>query len=408
MFPSPFRDLQMWWHNAARDVARARMSRSYDVVVVGLAAMGSAVVYQLAKAGARVLGIDRFAPPHAHGSTHGDSRITRLALGEGAQYVPLAMRSHELWREIEALTGEAILSLTGGVVISVPGGRGQHGADDFLATTIATAQAHGITHEVLDGDALTGRFSMFGLDGDERGMLEPSAGFVRPETAVAAQLRLAREHGAELRTGERVISAGERRVVTDAGTYTAETIVLAAGPWLPELRPELAAAFTVSRQVMYWFALAPGAYEAHRDLPVFIWITGDGPEEFFYGFPAIDGPGGGLKLGSEQFRGTTTPATCRREVTAEQSRQLHARFLARRLPGLRGRTVRAATCLYTSTADSGFAIDAHPRDADLLVVAPCSGHGFKHSAAIGEAVAQLALTGESTIDLQPFGLGRYL
>ncbi len=382
--------------------------RSHDVVVVGLAAMGSAVVYQLARAGARVLGIDRFAPPHVHGSTHGDSRITRLAVGEGAEYVPLAIRSHELWREIEALTGEALLTVTGGVVISVPGGRGQHGADDFLATTIATAQTHGIAHEVLDSAALAERFAPFALDGDERGVFEPSAGFVRPELAVAAQLRLAREHGADLRTGERVISAGERRVVTDAGTYGAGTIVLAAGPWLTELRPELAAAFTVSRQVMHWFALEPGAYEAHRDLPVFIWITGDGPEEFFYGFPAIDGADGGLKVASEQFQDATTPAACRRAITAEQSRQMHARFLARRLPGLSARTVKATTCLYTSTADSGFAIGAHPGDADLLVVSPCSGHGFKHSAAIGEAVAQLALSGESAIDLQPFGLGRHL
>ena len=133
------------------------MSRSYDVVVVGTAAMGGAVVYQLAKAGARVLGIDRFAPPHTHGSTHGDSRITRLALGEGAEYVPLALRSHELWREIEALTGDELLTVTGGVVISVPEGRGQHGADDFLAATIATARLHGVAHEVLDGAALAER-----------------------------------------------------------------------------------------------------------------------------------------------------------------------------------------------------------------------------------------------------------
>ncbi len=381
------------------------MSRSYDVVVVGLGAMGSAVAWQLARAGARVLGIDRFAPPHVHGSTHGDSRITRLAVGEGAQYVPLAIRSHELWREIEDLTGEELLTVTGGVVISVPGGRGQHGADDFLATTIVAAQAQGITHELLDGAALAERFPPFAFGGDERGMFEPSAGFVRPERAVAAQLRLAREHGADLRTGERVISVGERRVVTDAGTYGAETIVLAAGPWLPELRPELAAAFTVSRQVMHWFALAPGTYEAHRDLPVFIWITGDGPEEFFYGFPAIDGPDGGLKVASEQFRDATAPDACPREVTAQQSGQLHARFLARRLPGLRSAAVRATACLYTSTADSGFAIGAHPDDAGLLVVSPCSGHGFKHSAAIGEAVAQLALTRTSAIDLQPFALG---
>jgi sarcosine oxidase len=382
------------------------MSRSYDVVVVGLGAMGSAVAYQLAKAGARVLGIDRFAPPHPHGSTHGDSRITRLAVGEGAAYVPLAIRSHELWREIEARTGEELLTVTGGVVISVPGGRGQHGADDFLATTIATAQAHGIAHEVLDSAALAERLPPFVLGGDERGMLEPSAGFVRPEPAVAAQLRLAREHGADLKTGERAISAGRRRVVTDAGTYTAETIVLTAGPWIAELRPELASAFAVSRQVLHWFTLAPGAYEAHRDLPVFIWITGDGPEEFFYGFPAIDGPDGGLKVASEHFQTTTTPAACRRDVGSEHSRQMHARFVAGRLPGLGTRTVKATTCLYTSTADSGFAIGAHPGDADLLVVSACSGHGFKHSAAIGEAVAQLALTGESAIDLQPFALGR--
>ena len=164
----------------------------------------------------------------------------------------------------------------------------------------------------------------------------------------------------------------------------------------------------MSRQVLHWFALAPGTYAAHRDLPVFIWITGDGPEEFFYGFPAVDGPDGGLKVASEQFQDMTTPAACRREVTVAESRQMHARFLADRLPGLSAEAVKSTTCLYTSTADSGFAIGAHPGDADLLIVSACSGHGFKHSAGIGEAVAQLALTGESTIDLRPFGLDRYL
>lgn len=382
------------------------MSGPYDVVVVGLGAMGSAALYQLAKAGARVRGIDRFAPPHAHGSTHGDTRITRLAVGEGAEYVPLAVRSHELWREIEARTGEALLTVTGGVVLAVPGSRGHHGAEDFLATTVATAQAHDIAHEVLDSAALAERLPPFALTGEERGVFEPSAGFVRPERAVAAQLRLAREHGAEIATGERVIAAGEGRVVTDAGEHSAGTIVLSAGPWMAELRPELAPLFTVTRQVLHWFDLEPGTYEAHRDLPIFIWITGDGPEAFFYGFPAIDGPRGGLKVASEQFRATTTPATCSREVAPGESEQLHARLLASRLPGLRPRTVKATACLYTSTADSRFVIDAHPGDDTLLIVSPCSGHGFKHSAAIGEAVAQRALTGVSTIDLQPFALRR--
>ena len=393
---------------AESDLTSHVRRRTCDVAVVGLGAMGSAVAYQLARAGASVVGFDRFAPPHVHGSTHGDTRITRLAVGEGPEYVPLAVRSHELWRELEEQTGEDLLTVCGGVVLSAPDGRGQHGAGDFLATTIAAARAHGVAHEVLDAAGLAARLPSFRLRGDERGVFEPSAGWVRPERAVAAQLRLAREHGAELRTGERVLSAGGGRVVTDAGTYLASKVVLTAGPWLGELRPELAPAFTVTRQVLHWFALAPGAHPAHRELPVFIWITGVGPEAFFYGFPAIDGPGGGLKVASEQFAASTSPAAARRDVPEEESRAMHARHVAGRLPGLLPHAVRAASCLYTSTVDSAFAIDVHPDDEDLLVVSPCSGHGFKHSAAIGEAVAALALTGSPSNDLGAFGLGRLL
>lgn len=378
------------------------MTATVDVVVVGLGAMGAAAAYQLAKAGARVAGVDRFAPPHDRGSTHGDTRITRLALGEGAAYVPLAVRSHELWRELEERTGEELLTITGGVVLSAPGGRGQHGAEDFLATTIATARAHRLDHEPLDANELARRLPPFALRGDERGVFEPTAGYVRPERAVAAQLRLAREHGAALHTGERVLEVGRGRVVTDARTILADRIVLAAGAWLGELRPELAPALTVTRQLLHWFALAPGAYEAHRDLPVFIWLTGDGAEELFYGFPAIDGPAGGLKVATEQFRATTTPGEVERTVAAHESAAMHARTLAGRLPGLEPRAVRAVSCLYTSTPGSRFAIGPHPDDETLLVVSACSGHGFKHSAAIGEAIAQLALTGASTLDLSPF------
>ena len=382
------------------------MSCSYDVVVVGLAAMGSAVVYQLAKAGARVLGINRFAPPHVHGSSHGDSRITRLALGEGAAYVPLAIRSHALWREIEALTGEALYRHRRRRDLR-PGGRGQHGADDFLATTITTARAHGIAHEVLDGAALAERFP-----------------------AVRAGRRRARHVRAERRLRQ---APSRRRRATALG---ARASARASEPASGSFRPADAVSSPMpgrTPQRRSCWPLVPGSSScapsslrrspcrgrcctgsSSRPAPTRPTATCPSssgspetvPEEFFYGFPAIDGPDGGLKVASEQFQATTTPAACRREVTAEESRQLHARFLARRLPGLRARTVKATTCLYTSTADSGFAIGAHPGDADLLVVSPCSGHGFKHSAAIGEAVAQLALTGQSAIDLHPFGLNR--
>jgi sarcosine oxidase len=381
---------------------------AYDVVVVGLGAVGSAVAFHAARSGARVLGLDRFAPPHEHGSTHGDTRITRLALGEGAAYAPLAVRSHELWRELEAQVGEELLRVTGGVVISDPGSAGQHGAADFLATTIAAGREHGIAVEELDAAGLAARLPAFAFRGDERGVVEPTAGFVRPERAVAAQLVLAREHGAELRTGVEVTAAGDGRVATGDEEVRAARVVLAAGPWLTELRPEVAGALRVTRQVLHWFEVAPGAYEAHRDLPVFVWLTGAGPEELVYGFPAIDGPDGGLKVATEQFGATTTPAACRRDVPAAESRAMHERYLASRLPGLRPTAVRAVTCLYTSTPDSAFAIGAHPADETLVVASACSGHGFKHSAAVGEAVAQLALTGTSTTDLTSFGLGRLL
>ena len=308
---------------------------AYDLVVVGLGAMGSATVLHAARLGARVLGIDRYEPPHTFGSSHGDTRITRLALGEGAAYVPLAVRSHELWREIEAATGEELLDITGGVVIAEPESRGQHGAEDFLATTIATARAHGIDCEELDAAGLAARLPGFALRDDARGVFEPSAGYVRPERAVAAQLALARDAGAELRTGQEVVSVGGGRVVTADEERVRRAGRGRGGRVAGELRPELAGLFTVTRQVLHWFAIAPGAYEHHRDLPVFIWLTGEGPEEIFYGFPAIDGPDGGVKVAAEQFAATTSAAACRPRRSRTTSRgAMHERYLAQRMPGL--------------------------------------------------------------------------
>ena len=184
----------------------------YDVVVAGLGAMGSAAAYQLAKSGASVLGVDRFEPPHALGSSHGDTRITRVAVGEGLEYVPLVRRSHELWREIEQETGLEILTQCGGLVLAPPeAGFAMHGSESFLAHTVAAAQAYGVEHERLETAELAQRFPQFALAADEQGCYEPGAGFVRPEVAVGAQLRLAREAGAVLASGEQVRRLRRRR-----------------------------------------------------------------------------------------------------------------------------------------------------------------------------------------------------
>src|SRR5687767_14781221 len=175
-----------------------------DVIVIGLGAMGSAACYQIARRGARVIGIDRFAPPHSFGSTHGETRITRQAIGEGEQFVPFALRSYEIWRELESETGEDLLTITGGLIMSSAVEHTLHGNTDFLKTTIDAASKFAIKHRVLNAHEISEEFPQFSLGGSEVGYFEEAAGFLRPERCVATQLRQAEKLGAVLRRNERV------------------------------------------------------------------------------------------------------------------------------------------------------------------------------------------------------------
>lgn len=382
----------------------------YDVVVAGLGAMGSAATYQLARAGVRVLGLDRYEPPHAFGSTHGDTRITRVAVGEGLAYVPLVQRSHEIWRDLEQRAGVEILSQRGGLVMAPPERVfAMHGSESFLEQTVAAAEAYDVEHELLDTAELAARFPQFALAGDEQGCLEPGAGFVRPERAVEAQLRLARELGATVALGERVLGYDDHgssvTVRTTNETVEASTLVICAGPWVSELVPELATAVKIHRQVLFWFDLRdPSSYPRLRDSPVYIWWPGGDRRDLVYGFPMIDGPSGGAKVAGEQYVDETTAADADRAVTTDEIEEMYERCVRHRLPDLSGRCVKAQVCLYTVTEGSRFLIDRLPSMPNVIVASPCSGHGFKHSAAIGECLAQLATDGRSTIDLSPFAL----
>jgi sarcosine oxidase len=381
-------------------------------IVVGLGAMGSATVYQLAKRGHPVLGIDLFAPPHPHGSTHGQTRVTRQAIGEGAYYSPFAIRSHELWREIERDAGCQLLSLTGLLVISSESSTATMHVPDFLATTIAAAKTHNIPHELLSAAEIRTRFPAFNVHDEETGYFEPGAGFVRPEACVAAQLTLAERHGAVLHRGEKVLAMrqdAENVVVrTDAGTYVADQVILTMGPWLPELLgPENDGTFSVTRQVLYWFAPRDSVTPfLPEQFPVFIWEPA-GSVEAVYGFPAIDGPDGGIKIAPSTYGERTTATSGSRPVTPEEITAMYETLVAPCFPGLTSRCLKTVTCLYTVTPDAGFVIDRHPGYPRVLLVSPCSGHGFKHSAAIGEAVAELVTAGASRLDLSHFELGRF-
>lgn len=356
-----------------------------DVLVVGLGAMGSAAAWHLARKGAAVLGFDRHVPPHAHGSHCGESRITRLAIGEGDAYVPLVSRSHELWREIERETGEALLHPVGGLWISSPARQSEVHVADFFARTVAAARRFAIPHELLDATAIRRRFPVFDVRDDESGYHEPGAGYVRPEACVRAQLALARSRGAELRTDEAVERieqrAGEVVAVTARGTYRASRAIVSSGAGIAGLLPALAPRFTVSRQVQYWFET-----EGHDDLPVWIWELQE-REHAIYGFPSSAGV---AKIATESFT---------REIPPEE---MYRSLVAPFLKGVGPRCVKTVPCLYTATGDFRFVIDRHPAMDRVIVASPCSGHGFKHSAAIGEALAQWIVDGRPALDLSPF------
>lgn len=380
-----------------------------DVLIIGLGAMGSATAYQLAKRGAKVIGLDQFAPPHAQGSTHGESRITREAIGEGEEFVPLARRSHQLWREIEAETNEVLLNACGGLILARTGQASHmHAQKDFLGNTIRAAQRFGIPHEVLTAKDIAMRYPQFILQGDESAYFEPGAGYLNPEACVRAQLQLAKRHGADLRLGETVMAirrgAKGSVVETNRATYAAGTTIVAAGAWLPALMPHIATPLVVRRQVMFWFATEAGSAYSAKHFPIFIWHWGATPDDVFYGFPQT-GHEHAIKVAAEQHIASTTTSTVQREVSANEAAAMYQQHVVTRLSGVRARLVRAATCLYTEAPGARFLIDRVPDQQDVIVISACSGHGFKHSAAIGEAVAEMVVERQTPEMLRPFALG---
>ncbi len=377
---------------------------------MGLGAAGAATLCQLARRGTAAVGIDSHSPPHAYGSTHGDTRITREAIGEGMQYTPLVRRSHAIWRELEAETGRDLLTQCGGLIVEAAGGGAAgHHRHDFLSSTIACANRYGVPHERLDAAEVTARFPQFRLDGDESAYYEPGAGFVRPESCVDAQLTVAERLGAEVRRDERVLAiesnAGIVRVRTDRDVYEAPRAVLAVGAWVEDFidQRELVL-FRVYRQVLTWFPIRPGAVDHTPGvMPVFIWGLSDG--NAFYGFPEVDGERT-IKVATEQLDITTTAEAASMDVDASEAQSGYAVF-GPRLPALEPQCQRAVRCLYTVTPDANFVVDEHPDLPGVLLVSPCSGHGFKHSAGLGEAIAQVVTTGTSDVDLAPFRIGRF-
>jgi sarcosine oxidase len=372
---------------------------SFEVIVVGAGAMGSAAAWQLARRGRRVLALDRYAPPHTLGSTHGRTRIIREAYFEHPLYVPFIRRAYELWDALEKEWGETLFVRTGGLMIGPEEGVLVGGAR-------ASAREHAIPHQVLDRDGLARDHPEFRLPQGMVALREERAGVLFPEACIEACLTLARRHGAEVRLGEAVrewtAGDGGARVRTEAGTYGAERLVLAAGPWMPELLAPLRLPLQVERQSFHWFQpVGSAAAFAPDRCPIALWEYA--PERIFAAFPDF---GDGVKLGIHHQGETTTPETVRRQTTPEEERKLR-NLLETFLPAANGPLLDAAVCLYTNTPDHHFVLDHHPASRRVVIASPCSGHGFKFASAVGEAVAALALEESHPLDLSLFRVGRF-
>ena len=370
------------------------MPNHFDVIIAGLGAMGSAAACHLAKAGQRVLGLDRFAPPHSFGSSHGLTRIIREAYFEHPVYVPLVQRAYQLWADLEKESGRNLFRQTGGLMIGPPSGVVVNGAR-------RSAERHQLAHEILSAAQVRERFPALQPTDEMIAVLEPRAGILFPEACIESHLLLAQRHGATLRLNEPIsrweVNGSGVNVATPQAAYHAARLVFTAGGWVQSLLPELNLPFTVERQILFWFdARANASLFGPERCPIHLWEYA--PRRFFYGFPDL---GDGVKVARHHEGEKTSADSIRREVSSEEAASMRE-ILRRFLPNADGPLRSAVVCMYTNTPDEHFWIDWHPQFSQVLIASPCSGHGFKFSSAIGEAVCDLVMGGKSRLDLSLF------
>ena len=363
--------------------------------------MGSATTYHLARRGARVLGLEQFAPRHTLGSSHGDSRIIRELYFENPLYVPLVQRAYALWALLEEEGATTLLHRTGGLMIGRPSSGLVHGA-------LLSGASHGLPAPVLSPGEIHTRFPAFDLPEDFVAVWDERAGYLNPEACTSAHASLAARLGAVLHYDEPVThwqpDGDGVRVTTPAGVYRAARLVLCAGAWTKAMLPELELPLVVERQVLVWLD-APLPHERYSEssFPIFICELEDGRQ--FYGFPRLER---GVKTSVfHEGRVYEAPDSVERAVTPGDVTTLRA-MLGRLLTDLaEARIHESMTCLFTNAPDQHFLVDFHPHHSQVLLSSPCSGHGFKFASALGEVQAALLLDGRTDFDLRPFSLSRF-
>jgi sarcosine oxidase len=373
--------------------------KPYDVIVLGLGGMGSATLFHLARRGLRVLGLERYDLLHEHGSSHGLTRIIRLAYWEHPTYVALLRRAYELWRELEVLSDEQLLYITGSVDAGPPGSSVFRGA-------LQSSELHGLPHEVLNGGELHRRFPGYRLPPEMQCLYQPDGGFLLPERCNVAHVARALSEGAETHFREPVVQWGSGKagvwVRTTRGRYEAGRLVICAGPWAAKLIPELAELAVAERQVLAWLQpTRPQLFEL-GSFPVFNLEVEEGR---YYGFPSFLVPG--FKFGKYHHQGEVVDPDGVNREPDEADEALLRGFARRYFPEGAGATLMLKSCLFTNSPDRHFILDLHPDHPEVAIAAGFSGHGYKFCSVVGEIMADLAQKGETGHDIGFFRLGRF-
>jgi sarcosine oxidase len=371
----------------------------FDVVVCGLGIMGSAAALHLARRGLRVLGVERFAPGHDRGSSHGGTRIIRLAYFEHPSYVPLLQRAYELWRELGRASGKQLLHQTGIVEIGLRD-------SSVVSGTLASCRLHDLPHEVLNASALMRAYPAFDLPPNYVAVHQPDGGFVEIETSIEACISLAQAEGAEIRSGTRVLAieprAGGVRLTSDSDVVDAGSAIVTVGPWMSTLVSELSAQLRVTREVVGWFATARPVLSPVGPLPVFII---ESPHGIHYGIPPHNDSG--MKVAKHHHRNQAVDPEDYDCTISAQDEALIRAAIRDYLPAADGPLVAAKTCLYTVTRDGHFIIDRVAGHENIVMASVCSGHGFKFAPVVGEILADLATVGATRHDIGRFRLSRF-
>ena len=373
-------------------------SQHYHTIVLGVGGMGSAVCYELAKRGQRVLGIERFDIPTDMGSSHGYTRIIRLAYYEHPSYVMLIKRAYELWDEIERKAGKQVLIKTG----SIDAGP----ADSWVFKgALQSCIEHDLPHTVLSGKQINQRFPGYNLPHDLMGLLQWDGGFLLPEVATVSYVEAAHALGAEIHGREEVLAwepfGDGVRVITDRSEYLADSLVITGGAWNSNLLPFLRGYAVPERQVLAWLQPEQPQYFTPENFPVFNVLV---PEGRYYGFPVHSIPG--FKFGKyHHFEEVVEPDYYDREPDIEDEEMLRE-FASRYFPRGAGPTMTLKSCMFTNSPDKHFIIDLHPEFPQVSFAAGFTGHGYKCASVIGEIMADLAQRRESRHNISLFNLAR--